>query len=217
MSQIYFKNLNIEHIVKPSLKNSSITIKSPKKIILKTPHVSKNYVENLLNVKYAWITKQLKKLELHKLQEINLEDEVRLFGEVYSVDAPHAFLLREKLQRVHSSKKERILKCYDDFYKEYAQDYLPSLVAKYAEMMKLEYKELKFRKMSRRWGSCSTTKVITFNTKLLQVREELITYVVVHELAHLVHMNHSKEFHQLVQRYLPNAKKLRSELKNIHI
>jgi len=217
MSKIYFKNLVIEHIVKPSLKNSSITVKSADQIILKTPHVSSGYVENLLHVKFGWIEKQLHKLQIHKPKEVNLKNEVLLFGEIYSIDAHEATILREKIQKLHSVKQEKILKCYDDFYKEYAKRYLPLLIQKYAVLMNVAYSELKFRKMSRRWGSCSATGVITLNTKLMQLKEEFIVYVVVHELAHLVHMNHSKKFHQLVDRYLPDSKKLRNELKNIHI
>ncbi|MFT7859599.1 MAG: M48 family metallopeptidase [Sulfurimonas sp.] len=96
--------------------------------------------------------------------------------------------------------------------------YLESRVVHYSSMMELKYSQLKFRKMRRRWGSCSSEGVITLNKELLKLeKKELLDYVVVHELAHLQHMNHSKAFHALVERYLPNSAKLRQELKSIQI
>ncbi len=217
MNKIYFEDIVIEHIVKPSLKNSSITIKSFDEILLKTPKVSKQYIENLLQKKYKWIQKQRTKLQLHKPKKVNLEDEVLIFGEIYSIDSQEAIILREKLQKLQSYTQKNILKCYDDFYKEYAKMYLPSLMEKYVTLMQLNYSEIKFRKMKRRWGSCSSKKVITLNTKLMQIQKELIPYVIVHELAHLVHMNHSKKFHLLVESHLPNAKQLRQKLKTTYL
>jgi predicted metal-dependent hydrolase len=83
--------------------------------------------------------------------------------------------------------------------------------------MNLSYNDIKFKKMKSRWGSCSSKKTLTFNTQLIKVEKELIDYVVVHELSHLVFMNHSKEFHNLVEQYLADSKRYRQKLKNIRI
>ncbi len=90
-------------------------------------------------------------------------------------------------------------------------------VEQFSKLMNLTYAELKFRKMRSRWGSCSSKRVITLNKELTKVDSELIDYVVVHELAHLQHMNHSKSFHALVQHYLPHAKQRRAKLKTVRI
>ncbi len=87
----------------------------------------------------------------------------------------------------------------------------------YAELMNLNFSILKFRKMKSRWGSCSSKRVITLNKELMRVDLELIDYVIVHELAHLRHMNHSKDFHALVASYLPDAKERRAKLKKISL
>lgn len=96
-------------------------------------------------------------------------------------------------------------------------DFLRSRVEFYSAMMQLAYTDLKFRKMKRRWGSCSSEGVITLNKELLKLEAQFVDYIIVHELAHLVHMNHSKQFHDLVESFLPNAKRLRKALKNIQI
>jgi len=142
---------------------------------------------------------------------------VLLFGEIYSIDTQEASLLREKLERTRTTSVQNILKCYNTFYKECADKFIRLRVTHFSELMGLEYSDIKFRKMKSRWGSCNSKKVITFNTELIKVKKELIDYVVVHELAHIKHMNHSRKFHDLVDKYLPNSKRYRRELKNIKI
>lgn len=87
----------------------------------------------------------------------------------------------------------------------------------FAQEMGLEFKEVKFKKMKSRWGSCRSDGLITLNTHLRCVQESLLEYVLVHELSHLVHMNHSKAFHSLVELYLPEQYSLRKELKKIRL
>ena len=74
---------------------------------------------------------------------------------------------------------------------------------------------LRLRKMTTRWGVCNTkSKVITLNTELFKYDIECLDYVVIHELSHLVHANHSKEFWNVVSKYCPNYKILRNKLKD---
>lgn len=68
----------------------------------------------------------------------------------------------------------------------------------------LRFRELRLRRMKRRWGSCSTGGVITLNERLIEVPDACIRAVVVHEMCHLVHMHHGPAFHGLVRQVLPN-------------
>jgi len=213
MNSFLYKDLTINQITKNNLKNSYITITDEAKIILKTPKTSKSFIFNLLDDKELWIRKKLKEIEKNKPIKINLEDEVHLFGEIYSIDTSEAEILRVKLEKIRVNSLENIIKHYNAFYKQYSYDYIVPRVDHYSKLMNLKYNEIKFRKMKGRWGSCSSKKVLTFNTELIKTKKELIDYVVVHELAHLKHMNHSKEFHDLVEKYLPNSKLYRKELK----
>ncbi|MEA2099958.1 MAG: SprT family zinc-dependent metalloprotease [Campylobacterota bacterium] len=216
IQQLIFKELKIEHICKATLKNSYISV-SHSKITLKTPKVSKQYIEQLLVDKESWIRKQLFKQEQKEVKKINLEDEVLLFGEIYSIDIDEVYELRKYLLKLKISNRENILKAYDKFYKQYAQNYLTPRLEYFSQLMGLKYTEIKFRKMKSRWGSCSSRGTITLNTQLIKVKKELIDYVIVHELAHLKHMNHSKRFHSLVEEYLSDSYSLRKELKNISV
>jgi predicted metal-dependent hydrolase len=111
------------------------------------------------------------------------------------------------------STSQNIHKCYNKFYKFYAMEYLTPRVKHFSNVMGLEYSEIKFKKMKSRWGSCNSNGKITLNIELMKVDKELIDYVIVHELAHLIHMNHSKKFHSLVEDYISNAKILKKRLR----
>ena len=211
------KDLQAELIYTPKRKHSYIQVKHDSSVVIKTPYKNERYAMDFFKEKELWIRKQLEKIAMNQQIEINLEDEVLLFGEIYSIDAQEASYLREKLHKLRVNTHGKIVSLYNDFYKYISQDYLQSRAEYFAKMMNLEYKTLKYRKMKSIWGSCSSSKDITFNTQLMKIDKELIDYVIVHELAHLVHMNHSKDFHNLVESYLPKAKELRKRLKNIHL
>ena len=76
-----------------------------------------------------------------------------------------------------------------------------------------EYSELRFRKMRSRWGSCSSKKVLTFNIHLVNAPYEIIEHVVLHELAHTLHMNHSADFWKLLRKIDPECDKNKKILK----
>lgn len=217
MNEITFKDLTIFHIYKSNLKNSYISVNPQAKIVLKTPKVSQIYIKNLLIEKEIWIRRQLLKAKENPQIKISLEDEVLLFGDIYSIDIQEASELRKLLEIKKTNSLNNISKCYDEFYKFYASEYLTKRLNFFSKIMELDYKEVKFRKMKSRWGSCSSLRVITFNSELIKVKKELIDYVVVHELAHLVHMNHSKNFHALVDKYISNSKEIRKELKSTNL
>ena len=213
-SSFLFKDIEIEHKIKKNLKNSYISINDNGTVLLKTPQVDEKFINKLLHLKEKWIRQKLNQLKSIPTITINKEKEILLFGEVHSIESKEANYLRKKLNKIKTSSSQKTTKAYNDFYKFYAQEYINIRVNYFSTIMKLNYKEIKYRKMKSRWGSCSSTKILTFNTELMKIKKELIDYVVVHELSHLKEMNHSAKFHSLVDSYLPNSKKLRQELRN---
>lgn len=216
ISKIIFRDLQILHLRKPELKNSYISVKKNGEIVLKTPKVSDAFIQNLLAQRESWIRNQLQKVSSLQTLSVVLEDEILLFGEVFSIDIDEAKELRELLQKVKISNKESVIRCYERFYKNYALSYITQRAAHFAQVMQLHYSDLKFKKMRSRWGSCSSKGVIVFNTELIKLDKRLIDFIVVHELSHLKHMNHSREFHALVRRYIPDAATLNQKLKMVH-
>ncbi len=94
-----------------------------------------------------------------------------------------------------------------------ARSYFGSLVPEVAEKMGLAYNRLTVTRAMHRFGSCSSGGNICLSFRLMLYPPECRLYVVVHELAHLVHLNHSKAFYSLISRYLPEYKKYEALLK----
>jgi len=103
-------------------------------------------------------------------------------------------------QRV-SLTPEQIREC-----KAKARAYLTSRAEHFAGIMGVRFKEIKISSAHTRWGSCNAKGTINFAYRLVLAPPELADYVVVHELAHLVELNHSKRFWRLVDRILPDYK-----------
>lgn len=83
---------------------------------------------------------------------------------------------------------------------------IPDKVRYYAEIMQVSYGKITIRNQKTRWGSCSAKGNLNFNCLLMLVPEEVLNYVVVHELCHLLEMNHSKAFWRKVEQIIPDYK-----------
>ena len=100
-------------------------------------------------------------------------------------------------------------------YRRLAKDYIPKRVAIYAEQMGVTPAAVKINGANTRWGSCSSRKSLNFSWRLIMACDDVIDYVVVHELAHLIHMNHSEKFWSVVEKILPNYKERQSKLRKL--
>jgi predicted metal-dependent hydrolase len=117
-----------------------------------------------------------------------------------------------------TSSQEQIRKCLDKLLSVVANNYLLDRIREISLEVKLEYNSVKITSAKTRWGSCSGKNNINLSKYLVMLPENLIDYVIIHELCHTVHKNHSKEFHKLVDYYcLGQEKNLIKELKEYHI
>jgi predicted metal-dependent hydrolase len=106
----------------------------------------------------------------------------------------------------------------EQHYKEHrdrARIIITARVVYWSEVMGLSYNRLSIRHTTTRWGSCSSKRNLNFSYRLMFLEPELMDYVVIHELVHLVEMNHSVRFWHIVAQYCPDYKILRGLLRKV--
>lgn len=94
-----------------------------------------------------------------------------------------------------------------------AKSVLPEKVKRYSEIMGVTPTAVRINSAKTRYGSCSGKNSINFSLYLMDKDERFIDYVVVHELAHIKHHNHSKDFYSFIERFMPDYKQIRNMYK----
>ena len=122
---------------------------------------------------------------------------------------------------VHSTDdKPHIEKLLKSWYKEKAIFHFHKLFEANLHRSQSFYQNkptLKFRWMKKRWGSCDKNGVIHLNLELIKAPKKCIEYVIVHELCHLAHLNHSTAFYQLLEKLYPDWKATKDRLERVMV
>lgn len=96
-----------------------------------------------------------------------------------------------------------------------AKKHLPRFLENVSRQIKLPYAKVTIRDQRTRWGSCSAEKTISLNYKLLFLPPELVRHIIIHELCHTVHLDHSERFWQLVAKFDPDWQVHRKTIKQV--
>ncbi len=121
--------------------------------------------------------------------------------------------IREKLP-IKDPAEQRARDYQKKVLQKKAREYLPYRLEFLAKKFGYSYEKCRLSHANTRWGSCSSTRTISLNIGLMQVPEELRDYVIIHELAHLNHMDHSRDFWAEVGEHDPKYRIHEKKLKN---
>ena len=200
------------HTYVPTNRNTYISLTKEGEVRVRTPLKDEQRIRRLLIERSDWINAKLKIIQ-QALPTHSLGESILFRGEIVPVEQlPQLHILLEK-----SQKSIDIKKYYTRFYHNESLLTLPSRIRHYAQKMNLSPIEIRYKNLRRRWGSCDSNGVLTFNVMMMQLSYRHVDYIIVHELAHMHHMNHSKAFHDLVRTILKDEKLLRQELKAIRM
>jgi predicted metal-dependent hydrolase len=212
------------HIVNPKLKHIYLTFDNEGNLLVKSPKVSQKKIEQLILKKASWINHSRKKIQQKKGKSLDFsrDKECYFLGQIY----PFTLMKHHKKRTLldfdgqtftlyYNTYDEKLFqKHVDRFYKNEAQKYIVPHVDRWARKMELTPLDISFRKTKRQWGSCSSKNILKFNTMMMKLPDDVIQYIIVHELAHIKHKHHQKAFWQLVEYHLPDYKTWVKELKN---
>lgn len=197
-------------IIKKNNKNTYLRIDDNLNIVVTTNYfTTKRGIKNILDLN----TTSIKKLIEKKSNNIKKNNDFYYLGNKYNI------VYDTRYSEVYIYSDNICVPDEKTFFKWYKLE-MENLFLK-----RLEYNynlveesipkpSLKIRKMKTRWGVCNVkTHTITLNSELMRYNTEKLDYVIIHELSHLVYFNHSKDFWNLVSKYIPNYKQIRKELK----
>ena len=217
--KIYF------YIQRKKVKNMNLKVNIDKKVTISIPmKMSLDVAKDFIRKKSNWIKKQQEYYDTFSEQKENITFEngetVYLLGEQYKMkiinDKLNNILINNRYIEIHIKEKyienkKYIRNVYEKWLKKYALNIIEDLVIKYQKTLEkydIKIPKIEIRQMKSRWGSCipSNNKVI-FNLHLIKTPICCIEYVVLHELSHFKHQNHSKDFYNFVTIFMPDWKK----------
>lgn len=184
-------------------------------------HTSIEHISQLISANTKFLEKSLTAQESNKLpQYIKAGQDIYIFGKLYLLDVQTGatttlHIDHENKAIIVTTKSESILR--KRFYsllsptlKEFVVREVPIVSA---TMKTPPFGNIQVKMVRSLWGSCSSNGNLSFNKRLIHYPEEVIRYVVVHEVAHLLQRNHSEAFWNLVASYMPQYKRARQVLK----
>ena len=191
-------------------------------VILKIPAFeSEQHALDFLISKSDWIKKNLNKHEIqHGFCTYDNGEKIELLGVTYALKYEYSdkyfepyFSKNNIVTAVNDNMpKERIRLAVDKLLYDFAVKQIENAFVKLCEKTKLYPQKITVKNMKTRWGSCSSDKKISINFNIIYHDYECLEYVIIHELCHLKHMNHSTDFWTLVEKYCPERKRIRKQL-----
>lgn len=213
------------HKTHPRSRSIKIKVEANGQVVVVTPkRFSQRAIDHFIDQNQTWIKNTLAKVK-QKAAFGETDQEVYVFGKKYTknitsksslsrgvsirqqeliINLPTASLTRSNSQA--QSYLQR-------FLKNTAQQYIVPRTHQLAKVMQLSFGNITLRQQKTRWGSCSSQGNLNFNWRLIHAPTTVIDYVIIHELAHREHMNHSPAFWQLVAKHDPAHKLHRGWLK----
>lgn len=201
------------------LSNSNLQVRASKTL-------TKKDILEILKKNEPWIYKQVNLMkEKNKLfinREYKTGEKYYILGELYTLN----IIETKNLSKVNINKKNCTIELYGDsnskdirdillkFYKDFALKYIINRVNYYISFFEHIPKKICVKDQKRRWGSCTGDNRLLFNWKIIMAPPRIIDYLIVHEMSHMKHKNHSKDFWNDVEAILGDYKELRKWLKN---
>ena len=221
---------SIEYSVKVSdLANHYVEVSADDGVVLKGPKVSDNAADKLILMRSGWIIEKQQDVADgvdQLIGEIVTGSRImylgrRYFVETVSPDEGYYKIARvifkySKFEIIGNTNRDRFqdaaLAGLKRFYMEKAKDKLPKRFRHWQKITGLKPFKVYYKQLDKRWASCSQADDISINVDVMKLSTKVIDYIILHELCHIEHKNHSKEFWKLLKGYMPDYQSIHDEL-----
>lgn len=209
-------------------KTISIEIEAPNVISVIVPEKAKeDEILEIVKTKAKWITQKLydiREMEYGKINKEYVNGESLLYmGRNYALQLivdkdykrPLVKLYHGKIYvTINENNEDRIKSSLEEWYRQKAMEKIEQRINYYKSYFNVKPKKIKVREQKKRWGSCNSKQELFFNWRCIMAPANILDYVVVHEMCHMVFMNHSNDFWDLLYKILPDYKIRKEWLKN---
>lgn len=205
-------------IVRSGRKTVALSVDKNGRLIVRAPYgFPDERIDEIVKEKSSWIEKHssaAEKRSEHRRERLSRPPEaLPLFGELRAVSHAEPYGYIDGVIHIPGNMTlEELLPYLRRLYARIAKEYLIPKVWLAAGEMGMDISAVRINSAGTRWGSCSARKSVNLSWKLIAADPELIDYVIVHELCHTVHMDHSDAFWELVARFIPDHKERRDRL-----
>lgn len=200
----------MDYKIKRSSRSLSlrISINAKAEVVVSAPKFMPEFIiRKFVEGQKTWIENNLVKIKKNQVTIKN--NELYIFDKKYQMiindraDRIGIFVRGEKIFVNNLSKKSptKITQQIEEFLKKTAAKYIATRTQVLAKQMGITYQRISLRQQSSRWGSCSSRGNLNFNWRLVHYPPAIIDYVIIHELAHRLEMNHSKKFWGIIQKH----------------
>lgn len=221
---IFKKNPRSKRITLKVKTDGTVIVTLPKRLAYKT-------AEPILNENLAWIKKQLEKARASQVTKLlSYESTFQIRNKVLSI-LPHnreglmvssdrdkiEILVPQTWDLSTKEVQEQLQYVVTESLRDEAKNYLPERTQTLADQKGVLINAIRVKKVKTRWGSCSSKSNINLSLYLMLLPDDLIDYVILHELAHIKHQNHSAAFWNHLEDLLPGSKQLDKALNGYRI
>lgn len=209
-----------DYIERSKRKTLSLTVLKNGNVIVKAPiNMKDEIINNFVESKQSWIRDKLSSIKetQSKYEDIISGSKIMIYGNKYSV-------YKADVKQIQTSNKfelfvplkydsEKLGKAVSSWLKKLAKKVLAERLSFIEKRISLKSTSFKIGDSRGRWGSCNSYGNIILNYRVVMLPPAIIDYVLVHELCHLVELNHSKRFWENVEKFLPNFELQRKSIK----
>ncbi len=214
------KTIPYELTYKINIKKIILKIDSKNKMKISCPfYVTERDINNFIysNIDRIMEIKEKKdeseKFNIQKNNFTYLGQKLKV--DVFRTNGNNTFSYKNGVLMINLNDKNKMFNVIKKFYNKQAKKVITKRIEELSIKTGLKYNSISVKWMESKWGHCDSFKNIVISSKLLIHDWEKIDYVLIHELSHTVHFNHSDEFWSLVSKYIPKYKEIRKEMKGI--
>jgi predicted metal-dependent hydrolase len=213
-------SVKVDRIIHSKRRTIAVVIEHDGSVTVRAPlRISAKAIQDFVEKHAGWLEK--KQAEMNSkvpepIKQYQPGENFLFLGREYSLDivqGQHKKLILDDHFKLAASARENAELVFQNWYRKQALQIITERVKYFADQYQFHFARIRITSARTRWGSCSSKGTLSFSWRLILTPMETIDYVVIHELAHTVHQNHSKRFWALVEKIMPDYKDLRKRLR----